>query len=90
MPIHVHVQVQFPGVSARAFRALQEFLYLGDFAPLPELELYMELLELANRMCLRALLATAESHVITTFQSRDARGLNVMEDVLDVLEIAQV
>ena len=50
----------------------------------------LELIELANRMCLDGLVAIAEQFTVAELRRREESGANVMEDVLGILEIAQV
>ena len=82
-------QVPFPGVGKDTFIALQEYLYTGQCPVLRDIDC-IELIELANRLCLPRLLALTELYIVRELTQYDEVGKDVVEDVLTLLEPAQV
>ncbi len=83
------LQIAFPGVTCESFRALQEYLYTGQSSTLDTVDC-MELIELANRMCVPRLLTITESFVVKQLTAAEEEDKDVVEDVLMLLEPAQV
>ena len=82
-------QVRLPGVCVRSFTALLEYLYTGEFVTSLQDE-WFELIELGDRMCLLALVARAEQCVVDDLMRKQDGGCDVTEEVLDIVELAQV
>ncbi|KAM9328954.1 rho-related BTB domain-containing protein 2-like [Gastrophryne carolinensis] len=80
--------VSLPGTSTSCLRAVLEYLYLGHFAPGPELG-SMELLVLSNRLCLPHLQALTEQHTVDELLASYVQGMDIDGQVLLYLEIAQ-
>ena len=82
-------QVALPGIGCVAFTALLAYLYT-DLCPDLSTVDALDMLELANCYCLPRLVALTEEHIISELQQKDASGADVTEDVLLLLEHAQV
>ena len=82
-------QITFPGVSVETFTALQEYLYTGKCRHLESVD-NIELIELANRLCLPRLLAMTEDHIVQKLQETELAGREIYEDALWLIEPAQV
>ena len=71
------------------FTALQEFLYTDRCRHLDTVD-SLELIELANRLCLPRLLAMTEEHIVQKLQQVELCGREIYEEVLWLIEPAQV
>ena len=76
-------------MSVETFTALQEFLYTGRCRHLESVD-NIELIELANRLCLPRLLAMTELHIVQKLQEVELSGREIYEDALWLTEPAQV
>lgn len=65
------------------------FLYTGECSDLTHINC-LELIELANRLCLPRLLAFAEQSIIRDLTAAEKSGQDIAEEVLSYLEPAQV
>uniref|UniRef100_A0A8C2DUV1 Rho-related BTB domain-containing protein 1 n=1 Tax=Cyprinus carpio TaxID=7962 RepID=A0A8C2DUV1_CYPCA len=65
-----------------------EFLYCGVLTPWPELE-PMDLIILANRLCLPHLVALTEQHAVEELLQLSVKGVDIDGHVLAYLEMAQ-
>lgn len=63
-------QISFPGVKMYAFHILLCYIY-SDKIPCVEPARCLELLELANRLCMNRLVALVEAKVLDQLQRRD-------------------
>lgn len=72
------------------FTALQDFLYTDQYPSSSTHLDPIDMIELANRLCLTRLVALVESHVIRELTSCDDAGKDVVEDVVLFMEPAQV
>ena len=72
-----------------SFTALLEFLYTGEFVTSLQDD-WFELIELGDRMCLPSLVARTELCVVDELLRKQDGGCDVTEEVLDVIELAQV
>ena len=76
-------------MQVSTFRALQEYLYTGQCPSLSKVDC-LELIELANRLCVPRLLAITEAFIVRELTAAEEQGKDVVEDVLMLLEPAQV
>ena len=83
------LQVPFPGVVKETFIALQEYLYTGVCPSLHQTD-PMELIELGNRLCLPRLVALTEQYLVKELSLAAEEGEDIAEDVLYLLQPAQV
>ncbi|KAK6186195.1 hypothetical protein SNE40_008281 [Patella caerulea] len=81
--------VPFPGVTKDTFRALQEFLYT-DEEPCMEGTDCVNLIGLANQMCLCRLISLTERYVIRELSQCEKDGEDIIEDVINLLEPSQL
>lgn len=81
-------EVLFPNTSRSSMQAVLEYLYTGRFCSRPDLDT-MELIILANRLCLPHLVALTELHTVTVLKESAAAGTDIDGDVLLYLEMAQ-
>ncbi|XP_069774034.1 rho-related BTB domain-containing protein 2-like isoform X2 [Narcine bancroftii] len=81
-------EVYFPNTSKSCMRAVLEYLYTGQFCSSPELD-SMELIVLANRLCLPHLVALTEQYTVCGLIEATQQGVDIDGDVLLFLEIAQ-
>uniref|UniRef100_A0AAQ5XVY6 Rho-related BTB domain-containing protein 1 n=1 Tax=Amphiprion ocellaris TaxID=80972 RepID=A0AAQ5XVY6_AMPOC len=81
-------EVSIPNTSAACMRGVLEFLYCGLLTPCPGLE-PMELIVLANRLCLPRLVALTEQHAVDELLQLAVKGVDVDGQVLAYLELAQ-
>ncbi|KAK7933730.1 hypothetical protein WMY93_004626 [Mugilogobius chulae] len=81
-------EVSIPNTSAACMRGVLEFLYSGLLTPSPGLE-PMELIVLANRLCLPRLVALTEQHAVDELLQLAVKGLDIDGQVLAYLELAQ-
>ncbi|XP_041095803.1 rho-related BTB domain-containing protein 1-like isoform X1 [Polyodon spathula] len=78
-------EVSIPNTNCACMRAVLEYLYTGLLTPTPDLDA-MELVMLANRLCLPRLLALTEQHAVDELQKA---GEDADQKVLLYLEMAQ-
>uniref|UniRef100_A0A671L721 Rho-related BTB domain-containing protein 2-like n=1 Tax=Sinocyclocheilus anshuiensis TaxID=1608454 RepID=A0A671L721_9TELE len=81
-------EVLFPNTTRSSMQAVLEYLYTGCFCSRPDLDA-MELIILANRLCLPHLVALTEFHTVTVLKEAAAMGTDIDGDVLVYLEMAQ-
>ncbi|XP_051540432.1 rho-related BTB domain-containing protein 2-like isoform X2 [Myxocyprinus asiaticus] len=81
-------EVLFPNTTCSSMQAVLEYLYTGRFCSRPDLDA-MELIILANRLCLPHLVALTELHTVTVLNEASATGTDIDGDVLVYLEMAQ-
>ncbi|XP_051542216.1 rho-related BTB domain-containing protein 2-like isoform X2 [Myxocyprinus asiaticus] len=81
-------EVLFPNTTRSSMQAVLEYLYTGRFCSRPDLDA-MELIILANRLCLPHLVALTELHTVTVLKEASATGTDIDGDVLVYLEMAQ-
>uniref|UniRef100_H3B5D5 Rho-related BTB domain-containing protein 1 n=1 Tax=Latimeria chalumnae TaxID=7897 RepID=H3B5D5_LATCH len=81
-------EVLFPNTSKSCMRAVLEYLYTGQFCSSPDLD-SMELIVLANRLCLPHLVALTEQYTVTGLMEAALMGVDIDGDVLVFLEMAQ-
>lgn len=81
-------EVSIPNTTAACMRGVLEFLYCGLLTPCPGLE-HIELIILANRLCLPRLVALTEQHAVDELLQLTAKGGDIDEQVLGYLELAQ-
>lgn len=81
--------IPFPGICQDAFKALQEYLYTGETPCMTGLNC-MNLIEVANRLCLPRLVALAEEFVVQELSKMDEANADIMEEVFCILETAQL
>ncbi|KAJ8263160.1 hypothetical protein COCON_G00156170 [Conger conger] len=81
-------EVLFPNTTRSCMRAVLEYLYTGRFCSRPDLDA-MELIVLANRLCLPHLVALTELYTVTVLMEAAMMGADIDGDVLVYLEMAQ-
>uniref|UniRef100_A0A8C6PF38 Rho-related BTB domain-containing protein 1 n=1 Tax=Nothobranchius furzeri TaxID=105023 RepID=A0A8C6PF38_NOTFU len=81
-------EVSIPNTSVACMRGVLEFLYCGLLTPCPGLE-PMELIILANRLCLPRLVAFTEQHAVDELLQQAMKGIDIDGQVLAYLELAQ-
>lgn len=81
--------MRFPGVREQVFRQLLYYIYTDDC---PEVTPYdcVELLELANRLCLPRLISLVENKIVKDLKSMSEAGNDITEIVVHLLEPCQV
>lgn len=81
-------EVPIPNTSSACMRAVLEFLYCGLLTPSPGLD-SMELIILANRLCLPRLVALTEKHAVNELLQCAVKKQDIDGQVLAYLELAQ-
>ncbi|XP_028830214.1 rho-related BTB domain-containing protein 2 isoform X1 [Denticeps clupeoides] len=81
-------EVLFPNTTRSSMQAVLEYLYTGRFCSRPDLDA-MELIVLANRICLPHLVALTELYTVTVLKDAASKGADIDGDVLVYLEMAQ-
>ncbi|KAI1904981.1 hypothetical protein AGOR_G00011260 [Albula goreensis] len=81
-------EVLFPNTTRSCMRAVLEYLYTGRFCSRPDLDA-MELIILANRLCLPHLVALTELYTVTVLKEAAMMGADIDGDVLVYLDVAQ-
>ncbi|XP_029019847.1 rho-related BTB domain-containing protein 2-like isoform X1 [Betta splendens] len=81
-------EVLFPNTTRSCMRAVLEYLYTGRFCSRPDLDA-MELIVLANRLCLPHLVALTELYTVTVLTEAAMMGTDIDGDVLVYLDMAQ-
>jgi len=82
--------VSLPGVKKEAFSCFLEYLYTDSLSPPVPTEIGMPLIELANRLCLPRLVNILESLMINDIAQQQSMGIDVTEECIRILEVAQV
>ncbi|KAJ4942212.1 hypothetical protein JOQ06_012078 [Pogonophryne albipinna] len=81
-------EVLFPNTTRSCMRAVLEYLYTGRFCSRTDLDA-MELIVLANRLCLPHLVALTELYTVTVLTEAGMIGADIDGDVLVYLDMAQ-
>uniref|UniRef100_A0A8D0CK34 Rho-related BTB domain-containing protein 1 n=1 Tax=Scleropages formosus TaxID=113540 RepID=A0A8D0CK34_SCLFO len=81
-------EVSIPNTSSACMRAVLEYLYCGLLMPSPDLQ-PVELIVLANRLCLPRLVALTEQHAVEELLQWAAGEEDIDGQVLTYLEMAQ-
>ncbi|XP_061439715.1 rho-related BTB domain-containing protein 2-like [Rhineura floridana] len=81
-------EVSLPGTNRACLRAVLEFLYTGLFVPAPDLDA-MELLVLANRLCLTRLQALTEQYAVDELVHASLQQVEIDAQVILYLEMTQ-
>uniref|UniRef100_A0A673K0H5 Rho-related BTB domain-containing protein 2-like n=1 Tax=Sinocyclocheilus rhinocerous TaxID=307959 RepID=A0A673K0H5_9TELE len=81
-------EVLFPNTTRSCMRAVLEYLYAGCFCSRPDLDA-MELIVLANRLCLPHLVALTELYTVKVLTEAAMMGADIDGDVLLYLDMAQ-
>ncbi|KAM9446345.1 rho related BTB domain containing 4 isoform 1-T1 [Clarias gariepinus] len=81
-------EVSIPNTSTACMRAVLEYLYCGLLTPCPDLE-PIDLIILANRLCLPRLVALTEQHAVDELLQWAVKGADIDGQVLAYLELAQ-
>ncbi|KPP60007.1 rho-related BTB domain-containing protein 1-like, partial [Scleropages formosus] len=81
-------EVLFPNTSRVCMQAVLEYLYTNQLSPLEDLD-PVELLALANRLCLPRLVALTEQCAVNELIKASREGQDIDGDVLTYLELAQ-
>ncbi|TSN86103.1 Rho-related BTB domain-containing protein 2 [Bagarius yarrelli] len=81
-------EVSIPNTSTACMRAVLEYLYCGLLTPCPVLE-PIDLIILANRLCLPRLVALTEQHAVEELLQWAVKGADIDGQVLAYLEMAQ-
>ncbi|KAL4640111.1 rho-related BTB domain-containing protein 1 [Arapaima gigas] len=81
-------EVSFPSTSRVCMQAVLEYLYTSQLSPIADLD-PMELIALANRLCLPRLVALTEQYVVNELMKASKDGQDIDGEVLTYLEIAQ-
>ncbi|XP_052773542.1 rho-related BTB domain-containing protein 1-like [Mya arenaria] len=81
--------ILLPGVSRDIFLALREFLYTGE-CPTGATLNCLGIIEAANRLCLPRLVTMVEAAAVDDLSQADKEGEDIIEDVLNLLEPAQL
>lgn len=81
--------IHFPGISKECFLALREFLYTDDLAPEGHIDC-LGVIEIGNRFCLPRLVKLVEASVVEELMMGASQGEDILEEVLDILEPAQL
>ncbi|XP_045190267.2 rho-related BTB domain-containing protein 1-like [Mercenaria mercenaria] len=81
--------IVLPGISRDVFLAIREFLYTGECTSGATLNC-LGIIEAANRFCLPRLVRLVEARVCQDLTDADKEGEDIIEDVLKLLEPAQL
>ena len=84
-----HFQIHFPGINKQCFLTLREFLYTDDLAPEGHVDC-LGVIEVGNRLCLPRLVKLVEESVVEDLVIGVSEGEDILEEVLHILEPAQV
>ncbi len=83
--------MSIPDVKQNVFVHLLEYLYTDSIIISQVLsDIGMQILELANRLCLTRLVNYMENAMINDFTQKQNLGIDVMESCIHILEPAQV
>ncbi|ROL41020.1 Rho-related BTB domain-containing protein 1 [Anabarilius grahami] len=80
--------VSFPNTSRVCMQAVLEYLYTNQLSPMADLD-PMELIALANRLCLPRLIALTEQYAVSELLKASKDGLDIDGEILTYLELAQ-
>ncbi|CAL8346750.1 unnamed protein product [Lota lota] len=81
-------EVSIPDTSSACMHGVLEYLYCGQLTPSPGLE-PIDLIVLANRLCLPRLVALTEQHAVDELLQLAVKGIDIDGQVLAYLELAQ-
>ncbi|XP_053319017.1 rho-related BTB domain-containing protein 2 isoform X2 [Spea bombifrons] len=81
-------EVVVPYTSRSSMRAVLEYLYTGQFSARPDLE-PLDLIILANRLCLPHLVALTEQHTVSVMLDASLNNKDIDGEALMLLEAAQ-
>uniref|UniRef100_A0AAY4A914 Rho-related BTB domain-containing protein 1 n=1 Tax=Denticeps clupeoides TaxID=299321 RepID=A0AAY4A914_9TELE len=81
-------EVSFPNTSKGCMQAVLEYLYTNQLSPTADLD-PMELIALANRLCLPRLIALTEQYTVNELVKASREGQDIDGEVLTYLEFAQ-
>lgn len=81
-------EVYFPTTSKACMQAILEYLYTSQFSFNSQLD-PIELIALANRLCLPRFVALTEQYAVQDFLKAAKEGVNIDGEVLTYLELAQ-
>ncbi|MGH0124107.1 UNVERIFIED_CONTAM: hypothetical protein FKN15_018188 [Acipenser sinensis] len=82
-------EVYFPNTSKACIQAVLEYLYMNQLSPIMDLD-PVELIALANRLCLPRLVALTEQYTVNDLVKAQRDGIDIDGEVLTYLELAQV
>ncbi|XP_027012950.1 rho-related BTB domain-containing protein 1 isoform X1 [Tachysurus fulvidraco] len=81
-------EVSFPNTSRVCMQAVLEYLYTNQLSPIADLD-PMELIALANRLCLPRLIALTEQYAVSELVKASRDFQDIDGEVLNYLELAQ-
>ncbi|XP_032890176.1 rho-related BTB domain-containing protein 1 isoform X1 [Amblyraja radiata] len=81
-------EVYFPTTSKACMQAILEYLYTSQFSFNSQLD-PIELIALANRLCLPRFVALTEQYAVQDFLKAAKEGVNIDGEVLTYMELAQ-
>ncbi|XP_048361757.1 rho-related BTB domain-containing protein 1 [Sphaerodactylus townsendi] len=81
-------EVLLPNINKTSMQTVLDYLYTKQLSSSQELDT-LELIALANRLCLPHLVALAEQHAVQELTKTAVSGVSIDGDVLYYLEIAQ-
>ncbi|KAK1164618.1 rho-related BTB domain-containing protein 1-like isoform X1 [Acipenser oxyrinchus oxyrinchus] len=81
-------EVYFPNTSKACIQAVLEYLYMNQLSPIMDLD-PIELIALANRLCLPRLVALTEQYTVNDLVKAQRDGIDIDGEVLTYLELAQ-
>ncbi|XP_007441196.1 rho-related BTB domain-containing protein 1 isoform X2 [Python bivittatus] len=81
-------EVALPNINKTAMQAVLDYLYAKQLSASQDLD-PLELIALANRLCLSHLAALAEQHTVQALTRTAMSGVSIDGEVLYILEIAQ-
>ncbi|KAM6951445.1 rho-related BTB domain-containing protein 1 [Aplochiton taeniatus] len=81
-------EVSFPNTSRVCMQAVVEFLYTNTLSPMADLD-PMELITLANRLCLPRLITLTEQYAVSELLKASRDRQDIDGEVLTYLELAQ-
>ncbi|KAM9462185.1 rho-related BTB domain-containing protein 1 isoform 2-T2 [Clarias gariepinus] len=81
-------EVSFPNTSRVCMQAVLEYLYTNQLSPMADLD-PMELIALANRLCLPRLIALTEQYAVNELVKASRNAQDIDGEVLNYLELAQ-
>ncbi|XP_041125024.1 rho-related BTB domain-containing protein 1-like isoform X3 [Polyodon spathula] len=81
-------EVYFPNTSKACIQAVLEYLYMNQLSPVMDLD-PIELIALANRLCLPHLVALTEQYAVNDLMKAQRDGIDIDGEVLTYLELAQ-
>ncbi|MGH0115529.1 UNVERIFIED_CONTAM: hypothetical protein FKN15_024859 [Acipenser sinensis] len=81
-------EVYFPNTSKACIQAVLEYLYMNQLSPIMDLD-PIELIALANRLCLPRLVALTEQYTVNDLLKAQRDGIDIDGEVLTYLELAQ-